>query len=55
MPNSNKNPREPRNVKRLIAESEARLAGKAKPQKPPINAVHETKPKLWAKFWKRGQ
>jgi hypothetical protein len=48
--------REPKNVKRLIEDAQARQARKnpGKPTPPPINAVHTTKPSLWAKFRRRG-
>lgn len=42
------NPREPKAVKKLIADAAARKA--AKPSKPPINAVHFTSASLWAKI-----
>ena len=42
------NPREPKAVKKLIADAQARQAKKAKT--PPINAVHHTASSLWAKI-----
>jgi hypothetical protein len=48
------NPREPKAVKKLLAEAQARQA-KKKPEKPPINAVHHTSASLWAKIRLRGK
>lgn len=47
-----KNPREPKAVKKLIADA---LAEKAKrtPPPPPVNAVHHTSASLWAKIRRR--
>jgi hypothetical protein len=47
------NPREPRAVKRLIADATARLDGKKAAAPPPINAVHHTESSLWAKIRRR--
>lgn len=48
-----KNPREPKAVRKLIADAQARQA--KKPKKPPINAVHHTSASLWAKIRLRGK
>ena len=44
-----KNPREPKAVKKLISNAEARLAKKT-PVKPPKGAANFTSASLWAKI-----
>lgn len=43
------NPREPKAVKKLIADAAARQAAK-QPKRPHVNAVHFTSSSLWAKI-----